>query len=143
MTTRVYSAMEHSFSFAGVPNDSGRGPDEFVSWEQKEDNFSYKAGVDGEGTYSENKDDYTELTLTIMQSSTYNDYLSGVLKGDITLPGGAGIATLLVRDRQGTTLLMSTSARILGWPKQSRGKEVGTNQWKFGVPNPQRFDGGN
>jgi hypothetical protein len=139
---KVYSIGEHSFSFAGLPCDSGRGPDEAFSWEQKEPNFTYKAGSDGEGTFSENKVTYCELTLTLMQTSSYNQVLSAILNGDIKIAGGAGIAPLMCRDRQGLTTIAG-QARILGPPKQKRGKEVDVNQWVFGVHSPVRLDGGN
>ena|ERR1700733_11964508 len=142
MTLKIYSASEHSFSFAAIPIDTGRGEDEFLSWEQKEENFSVKVGVDGETTRNEMKNNYTELTLTLMQTSSSNAILSAILNGDIKLAGGSGVGPLMVRDRQGTTALLTPEAFILGPPAQKRGKEVGTLAWKFGVVNPTRLDGG-
>ncbi len=52
MSLKVYSANEISFIFSGIPIDSGRGDDEFVSISKQEDTFTYKGGVDGEGTRS-------------------------------------------------------------------------------------------
>jgi len=139
---KIYSAAEHSFSFAGKAIETGRGEDEFVSYEQDVPNFSTKSGVDGETTRSENKNTTTTLKLTLMQTSSSNGFLSAILNGDISIPGGAGIAPILVRDRQGTTVLMSPEAFIVGPPAVKRGKEVGMNEWTFKVIAPVRFDGG-
>ncbi len=139
---KVYSIAEHSFDFAGLPCDSGRGPEEVFTYDQKEPNYSYKAGVDGEGTFSENKVTYTEFKLTLMQSSDYNQVLSAILNGDIATEGGVGIGPLSCRDLQGVTVIAGL-ARILGPPAQKRGKTCDVNVWTFGVHSPQRLDGGN
>lgn len=132
---KTYSASEHSFSFAGLACESGRGTDEFMSWEQKEPDISVKTGIDGESTVSESVVDYTELTLTIMQTSEYNAKLTALRLLKVTAP-------IFVRDRQGTTMIASATARIMGPPAQKRGKEVGLCEWKFSIFNPTRFDGG-
>ena len=142
MTLKVYSANEHTLNFAGIPIESGRGDDEFLAWEQDGDNFAFTSGVDGEGTRSEMKRPYTKLTVTLMQTSSGNDVLSGIWNGDIRAPGGSGVAPVMARDRQGTTSLASAEAWILGPPAQKRGAEVGTLEWQLGVFNATRFDGG-
>lgn len=142
MTLKIYSAAEHSFSFLGIPIENGFGEDEFLSWEQKEPNFTHKSGVDGEGTRSENKNTYTEVKLTLMQTSSSNAVLSVILNTDTKVPGGSGIGPLMARDRQGTTTFMSAEAYIVGPPAQKRGKEVGMLEWTFGCQGPVRLDGG-
>jgi len=138
-----YSANEVTLNFGGIPLDSGRGDDEFVSWSQQEDSFTYKAGVDGEGTRSQSKNFYTVVTITLMASSDGNAKLSVIHNGDIKVGNGAGIAPILIRDRQGTTLLTSPEAWIIKPPDQAKGKEIGPVQWTLGVHAPERLDGGN
>lgn len=139
---KVYSANEVSFSFSLIPIDSGRGDNEFVSYDQKEENFTYKAGVDGEGTRSESKNRYTEVKLTLMQTSSGNAVLSAIHNGDILIPGGAGVAPILIRDRQGLDVFASPQAWITKPPERKYAKEADTVEWTFGVDNPVRFDGG-
>lgn len=143
MPLKVYSASEVTFSFSGIPIDSGRGDDEFVAIAKAEDTFTYKAGVDGEGTRSESKNSYHTVTLTLMKTSKGNDVLSAIHNGDIAVAGGAGVAPILVRDRQGTQLFTSPEAWITKVPDVSYGKEAGTVQWVFGVHQPINFVGGN
>ncbi len=138
-----YSAAEVVFSFAGLGFDSGRGDDKFVQIEQQEDAFTHKAGVDGEGTRSENKNRYTVVTLTLMQTSDGNVLLSGIHNGDVKIPGGQGIAPILIADLQGTSVFSAAEAWILGPPKRGYGKEADTVDWMFGVDSPDRIDGGN
>lgn len=143
MTVKVYSANEVSVSFAAIPIDSGRGDDEFVRIEQQEDTYTYKAGVDGEGTRSESRNFYTVVTLTVMQSSSANERLSAIHNLDIKVPGGSGVGPMLVRDCQGLTVFASSQAWIIKPPDQSFAREAGTREWKIGCHAPANFVGGN
>lgn len=140
---KIYSASQVSFIFALVPIDGGRGDDEFVSITKEEDTFMYKAGVDGEGTRSESKNSYHKVSLTLMQTSSGNAFLSAIHNGDILLPGGSGVAPILVRDKQGKSLFTSPEAWIIKDPDLKYGKEAGTVVWDFGVHQPASFVGGN
>lgn len=138
----VWSANQISCSVGLVPVESGRGDDEFIRIEQQEDNFTYKAGVDGEGTRSENKNRYTVVTITLMATSSGNAVLSALHTGDITIDGGAGIVPIAIRDRAGLDVFMAPEAWVIKPPDVANAKEVGTREWKIGVHNPTRFDGG-
>jgi hypothetical protein len=140
---KVYSAAEVSVIFALIPLDSGRGEDEFAAISKSEDTYTYKAGVDGEGTRSENQNTYHEVKLTMMASSDANAILSAIHSGDLAVPGGAGIAPLLIRDKQGTSVFAAQEAWIVKWPDKGYGKEVGTVEWTLGVHSPSVFIGGN
>ncbi len=78
-----------------------------------------------------------------MKTSNGNDILSAIHNGDMAIAGGAGVAPILVRDRQGTQLFTSPEAWITKIPDVSYGKETNTVQWVFGVHNPINFVGGN
>jgi hypothetical protein len=143
MPLKVYSANEISFNFSGISIDSGRGDDEFVSIVKLEDTYTYKAGVDGEGTRSESKNSYHEVTLTLMQTSRGNAILSAIHNGDVAIPGGSGVAPIQIRDRQGTNLFVAAEAWVKKMPDLGYAKEAGTVQWVFGVHAPAHFIGGN
>lgn len=138
--TTVYSGNEVTFMYAGVPIESGRGDDEFLRVEQQEDDFSYKAGVDGEGVWSENRNRYTVVYATLLQTSSGNVALSAIHNAS-KLVGGLP-APIYIQDRKGTSTLVSDSAIILKTPDETYSREAGTIQWTFGVHNPQRFVGG-
>lgn len=140
---RIYSANEVTFNFLGLSIESGRGDDEFVRIEKEEDAFTAKAGIDGEVTRSESKNNIHRVTVTLMQSSKGNDLLSAIHNGDIKIPGGSGVGPAMVRDRQGTSICVDPEAFITKFPDQSFSKEAGTVEWVFIFPNPERFVGGN
>ncbi len=140
---KVYSASEITFNFAGIPLDSGRGDDEFCAITKVEDTFTYKAGVDGEGTRSESKNSYHKVTLTMMRTSSGNAILSAIHNGDMAVPGGLGIAPIMVRDRQGTSTFVAAEAWIEKIPDNTYAKEANTVQWVFGCHQPVNFVGGN
>lgn len=142
MGFKNYSAADVTVNFGAINIESGRGDDEFVSIEQDEENFTYKAGVDGEGTRSETKNRKTRVTLTLMQTSAANDLLSAVHELDKKTSGGAGVVPLIVRDRSGTQVFTSAEAWIVKPPDQKYAKEAGTRVWLIDCHDPQRFDGG-
>ena len=140
---KIYSASEVSLIFALIPIDGGRGEDEFVQIAKAGETFTYKAGVDGEGTRSESKENYFTVKVTLMQTSSGNAILSSIHAGDTTIPGGAGVAPILIRDKQGKSLFAASQAWIMKWPDLKYGKEVGQVEWEFGVHQPSMFIGGN
>jgi hypothetical protein len=140
---KIYSASEVSLIFALIPIEGGKGEDEFIQIAKQGENFMYKEGIDGEGTRSASKSNYFTVKVTLMQSSTANAILSAILLGDIALPGGAGVAPIMIRDKQGLSIFASTSAWIMKWPDLKYGKEVGQVEWEFGVHDPTVFIGGN
>lgn len=143
MGLKVYSAAEITFNFSGIPIDSGRGDDEFVEIAKGEDTYTYKAGVDGEGTRSESKNSYHKVTLTLMRTSQGNAILSAIHNGDMAIPGGAGVAPILIRDRQGASVFTAAEAWIIKIPDNTYSKEANTVKWEFGVHAPINFVGGN
>jgi hypothetical protein len=143
MSLKVYSAAEISFIFSGIPIDGGRGDDEFCEIAKQEDTYTYKAGIDGEGTRSETKNSYHKVTLTLMQTSSANALLSALHNGDIAIPGGQGIAPILVKDRQGASLFTAAEAWIEKIPDLKYAKEAGTVKWIIGCHQPVNVLGGN
>lgn len=140
---KIYSAAEVSLIFSLIPIDGGRGDDEFVQIAKAEETYSYKAGVDGEGTRSFSTNSYFTVKVTLMQTSSGNAILSAIHTGDISLPGGAGVAPILIRDKQGKSIFAAAEAWITKWPDLKYAKEAGTVEWTFGVHGAVQFIGGN
>lgn len=138
-----YSANEISFILGGITVDSGRGDDEFISISHPEEGFTYKKGVDGEGTRSAMTGDMALVTLTVMRTSEANAKLSALYILDKKTPGGAGVVPIMIRDRQGLSLFAGLSAWITKLPDDNYKKEADTIQWQIAVDNPEHFLGGN
>lgn len=129
--------------FSLIPIDGGRGEDEFVQISKQGETYTYKAGIDGEGTRSDSKENYFMVKVTLMQTSSGNAIFSAIHNGDLLLPGGAGVAPILVRDKQGKSIFAAAEAWITKWPDLKYAKEAGTVEWEIGVHNPAHFIGGN
>lgn len=135
-----YSGNAITFTFAGAMIESGRGPDTFLEIAQQEDDFTYQAGIDGEGVWSENRNRYTVMTLTLMQTAAGNDVLSAIHNAS-KLAGGLP-SPVYAEDRRGNSKLVSGSAMILKTPDETFAKEAGTTVWTIGVHEPERIVGG-
>jgi hypothetical protein len=140
---KVYSGDEVTVQFGSINIESGRGEDDFVRIERVNGpSFGVKSGLDGEQTRWQNKDRATRVVVVLMQSSKFNDLLSAVHNADLKA-NGSGIFPLMVRDRNGTSLLTGAEAYIEDFPDETFSKEPGTLEWPIMVPNPERFVGGN
>lgn len=136
----VYSADAITFSMAGLPIDSGRGTDEFLRIEQEEDDFTYTAGVDGEGVFNHKMNKFTTITLTLLQTAKGNDVLSALHQASM-LAGGLP-SPVFMEDRKGNSKLVSDAAIIKKMPDETFGGEADTTEWVIGVHDPVRFVGG-
>lgn len=136
----VYSADAVTLSVAKQNIESGRGPDEFLKIEQQADDFSHTAGLDGEGCWNELKDDYTLVTVTLLQTSAGNGVLWAIHQAS-KLAGGAPVP-IYVEDRKGTSKLVATDAMILKDADETWAKEAGTVVWQIGCVPDVRVIGG-
>lgn len=136
----VYSANAVTLNVATQAISSGRGTDTFLKIEQKSDDFSHTAGIDGEGCWNELKDDYTEITVTLLQTSAGNGVLWAIHNAS-KLAGGIPVP-LYIEDRKGTSLLVASSAMILKNADETYAKEAGTVEWVIGCSPDVRVVGG-
>jgi hypothetical protein len=126
---------------AGLSLDSGRGDDTFIKISQKTKRFSSKAGIDGEVTRTESKDDTHTVEITLMQTSDGNAIMSALHQADRLTR--QGIVPIMIKDRQGNSVFGSLEAWITGWPDRTYKKEADVIVWELEVANPDRFEGGN
>jgi hypothetical protein len=143
MGFKVYDANEVTLNFAGLDIDSGYADGEFCRVEQESDDFTDKVGTDGEVTRSKTNDRRTTVTILLMQSSDGNAKLSTLNNLDRLAGNGAGVAPILIRDRQGTSVFAGAEAWISKPPNISYDREPTAREWTLRVANPERFDGGN
>jgi hypothetical protein len=143
MTVKIYDANEVTINFAGIPIDSGYDDGEFCRIEQENDDFTDKAGTDGEVARSKTNDRRTTITIILMQTSSGNAKLSAISNIDREAGNGAGVAPILVRDRQGLSVFSDDSAWISKPPDVVYDREPTARAWTLRAGNPDRFDGGN
>jgi hypothetical protein len=138
---KPYSLNEHDLNFAGIDLDDDRGK---VTLKPVGERFTFRSGVDGATTMSEDKgkDNFT-AEVELGYGSTANAKLSAFYNLARASGGGtAGVAPFALKDRQGTSLVLTLEAVLVGWPDQERAAEVGTITWKFFLKQPTVFVGG-
>jgi len=143
MAFKVYDANEVTINFAGLDIDSGYADGEFCRIEQETEDFVDVVGTDGEVTRAKTNDRRTTITILLMQSSDGNAKLSALNNLDRLAGNGAGVAPILVRDRQGTSLFAAAEAWIAKPPDVSYDREPTAREWTLRAASPERFDGGN
>src|SRR5579859_2539369 len=116
---KVYDAKQVSLILASVPIQSGFNEGEFLTVEPVSPAFEDQVGTDGEVTRTRTNDNRATVKVKLMQSSDGNALLSTLLNLDINTPGGAGVGTFLLRDRQGTTLCTGSKCWVVAPPSQS------------------------
>jgi len=73
-----WSANDYALDLAQQRINSGRGTATFVEIAQQEQNFDYQGGIDGEGVFWENLNNYTLINLYLMQASEGNALTSAL-----------------------------------------------------------------
>jgi hypothetical protein len=91
------------------------------------DGVKKKVGADGEVSRSFSADNTHQITITLMQSSDSNAYLSGVRNADKLT--GHSILPLAINDLSGGSMGFWPQAWIRGDPTWSYGKEDQERQW--------------
>ena len=139
---RVYDPDQVSVSIAGIPV-SGFADGEFISVERDSPAFDDVVGTDGEVTRSKTNDDRATVTFKLMQSSPSNDLLSVAHNLDKNVPGGVGVGPFMLRDAQGTTLLVAEKAWIKSHPKGSWDRTAKERAWEIRCAKLIEHNGGN
>lgn len=113
----------------------------FVKVERNDPAFNLKVGVDGEGTRAKSNNKSGKVTITLMQSSSFNDVLSGFAAADEL--ANAGVVPVLVKDNSGRSLFACATAWVQKYPDSEFAKEVGTRTWVLETDDIEIFVGGN
>ena len=140
---KIYDADQVAIVFANIPIQSGYADGEFARIVQTDKSFTTKTGTDGEVTRSKTKQKVTEVTITLMQTSSSNALLSALLTTDELLQNGAGVGPLLITDLQGTSLFEAQLAWISGPPEVVYDREATGRAWPIECIRDVRIDGGN
>lgn len=107
----------------------GFGENDAIDFDPGEEGFTAIRGVDGDVTRTKIVGKMGELSVTLMQTSKANDVLSAIHNADLLANGGAGVGAIMIKDRNGTSLLTCDTAWIKAFPKLKHGKAPSENVW--------------
>jgi hypothetical protein len=125
---KTYDPKKVIVTFGGVPL-TGFADGTFVSVTAPTDRFSKKVGADGEVARTRSNDDTHEVTLTLIQTSLSNSYLSSIAAIDKV--SNLGIRPLTITDLSGGTIFFWPQAWIRKTPDTDFAKESGDRAWVF------------
>ncbi len=134
---KTYDPKKVLVTFGGMPL-GGYADGTFVSIKAKSDLFSKKVGADGEIVRSRSNDNTHEVTLTLMQSSPSNTYLSTIKNLDRL--ANLGIRPLSITDLSGSSLFFWPQAWINKDPDADFAKEASDRAWVFETGNVASHD---
>lgn len=112
-TVKTYDPKKVSVIFG--KSLTGFANDTFVNIARSSDGTTKVTGADGETARSINPDRTYEITVTLMQSSSGNEYLSALFAADEET--GSVIMPLLIKDGSGKTLFSTDQAWITNYPE--------------------------
>jgi len=113
----------------------------FIKVERNEQAFSLKVGVDGEGTRAKSNNKSGKITITLMQSSSFNDVLSAFAAADEL--SNTGAVPFFLKDNSGRTLVTALTCWVQKYADSEFAKEVSTRTWVLETDDIEVFVGGN
>lgn len=124
MSFGLYYGNEVVINFAALDFEDMRA-DEFVRITPSQEEFGTIVGADGSVTRFRNYNTLFDVQLGFKRSSKCNTLMSGIHVADMLAGGGAGVASLIIKDLNGSSIFASEKAWIKGFPEAGNGKEVG------------------
>lgn len=133
MGFRDWNINDLALNLSAVPLSGGGGyaDDEVFGLEWGEDVWTTYVGADGEVSRSATNNDTAIATIRYAQTSVMNDRMWGLLTADRALPNGAGAGLFVARDTEGTLVVTSERAWIMGRPAVKLGKTIQVYEWKI------------
>lgn len=112
--TKSYSPDRFRIISGGHVN-TGYGPGTFISVKELGDGITDVEGADGEIVRTIRKIRRLEITITLMQSSSTNDFYSAAYHADIASSGG-GTFPMVMQDLNGTSVYEAAEAWVTKMP---------------------------
>lgn len=140
MAVKTYDPKSYSV-IVGGHIVGGYADGTFVKVSRNEDAFTMKVGADGEPSRTKSNNKSGMLEITLLQSSSSNDVLSGYALADELNNGGQ--VPVLVKDGNGTSIYASESGWVKKMPDAELGKEMGERVWVIDMGSVDMFIGGN
>lgn len=137
---KTYNSRKVIVTFAGT-RITGMADGDFVSAARNGDSFTLTKGADGEGARAANPDKSGKVTITLLQTSSSNDFLQAQLDLDERTDQGKG--AVFIRDLSGRTLVESPEGWLTKPADVALSKEVGGREWVIECDELRISNGGN
>lgn len=126
MSLKTYNAKDVAV-VVGARVLTGFAADSKVIVARESDSWTKQVGVDGEVTRSKSNDKTGTITVTLMQTSDDNDYLSSLAAADEL--GGTGVVNSLVKDSGGRSIHNAAETWIRKPAESGYTNEAGDREW--------------
>lgn len=140
--TKTYNPAAITIAFGLIPITGGFAPNTFVAVKKSEGMYKRKRGVDGTVARAKTNAFDGTVEITILATAVANGLLSAQATLDEQSTNGAGVAPLIIENRNGTQAFFASEAWIEERPDIEYSDEVGENTWVIGYANAVRVDGG-
>ncbi len=141
MAIALYSPKDVIISLAGLHTISGYADGTFVRITKDMKPFSKVRAMDGEVARMYNEDEGFKVEVTIAQSSTSNNILTGIYNVDTATHMGK--FPMFIKDTKGQTNFFAATAWIEMIPEVTFSSQLETRTWTFGCSGAVITIGGN
>jgi hypothetical protein len=140
MGAKTYDPQKVKLSLGGQIA-SGYVDGTFISVERDEDSWTKVVGADGEVSRAKSANTAATLTLTLAQTSPFNDILSALAAADEV--NSAGVFPVILKDNGGNTVISSGAGWVKKPPVAAFSKTVEGREWVIDLGKTVFFAGGN
>lgn len=137
-----FDPKEVTVAVGGVPI-GGFMPGTFVEVVTISDQFEDIVGADELVSRIRKHDKRGTVTVTLQQTSASNLVLSGLLNADVNAKNGAGVVSLYIRDKQGTSVYEAARCWVVKAPDAPIGDTLQPRAWTIRCAKLNRVDGSN
>lgn len=116
-------------------------PGVFLNVAFEADAFNMTIAVDGEGAWMRNANQAARFTLTLMQTSQSNDFLSTTFLADRKSTNGI-LLPLVIKQSNSTNVYAAGKARVIKMADGVWGDTVQGRQWTIATTRLRAFTGG-
>lgn len=136
----TYDPGRITISFAGF-TVTGYADGTFVKVARATELYTKTVGAGGEVARTRTRDRSGRVTLTLLASSPANDLLTAQFQRDEK--DGSGVAPLMIKDLNGTSIHHAPNAWIAKLPDVEFGKDLPTREWEIDCDALDMTIGGN
>ena len=140
MSVKTFDPSQLAVSIGGALL-TGFADGTFVKVSRDTDAFNLTIGSDGEGTRVKTNNKSATIVVTLQQTSSSNDFLSGLAASDELSNGGA--VPLLIKDNSGRTLFSAETAWVQKYADAEYSNDVTSREWTIRTDFLVAFIGGN
>lgn len=126
-----------NFILAGYTEDS------IISVERENPTWESTEGADGYHQRTHRLSKTVRITVSLLQVSEYNDFLSGLVMYDENDLRGGGLFTCTVADKSGRSYAMSNQAYVVEPSSYESSQTATSRDWVIVLPYADHYIGGN